>query len=72
MWLRIFSWVGFPSDNGIFLDHKKMHADATKLLKSLYLDLDTNAYTITLALASSRWWRVAKALSVESRSTHHG
>ena len=57
----------FPKRYGLFLDHKKMHADAKKQLKSLYLDLDTNAFTITLGTGQQQMVEVAKALSVESR-----
>lgn len=57
----------FPKKFGLFLDHKKMHAEAKKLLNSLYLDLDTNAFTINLGTGQQQMVEVAKALSVESR-----
>jgi ribose transport system ATP-binding protein len=57
----------FPKKNGFLLDHKKMHVDAGKLLKSLYLDLDTNANTINLGTGQQQMVEVAKALSVQSR-----
>ncbi len=57
----------FPKRYGLFLDHKKMHADAKKLLKSLFLDLDTNAFTVNLGTGQQQMVEVAKALSVESR-----
>lgn len=57
----------FPKKNGIFLDHKKMHADAQKLLKSLYLDLDTSLNTISLGTGQQQMVEVAKALSVNSK-----
>ena len=57
----------FPRKNGFLLDHKKMHADASKLLKSLYLDLDTNANAITLGTGQQQMVEIAKALSVNSK-----
>lgn len=57
----------FPKKNGFFLDHKKMHTDAKKLLKSLYLELDTNKFTFDLGTGQQQMVEVAKALSVESR-----
>jgi ribose transport system ATP-binding protein len=57
----------FPKKNGFLLDHKKMHTDAGKLLKSLYLELDTNANTINLGTGQQQMVEVAKALSMQSR-----
>ena len=57
----------FPKRYGLFLDHKKMHTDAKKLLKSLYLELDTNTFTFDLGTGQQQMVEVAKALSVESR-----
>jgi ribose transport system ATP-binding protein len=57
----------FPKKNGFLLDHKKMHTDAGKLLKSLYLELDTYANTINLGTGQQQMVEVAKALSMQSR-----
>ncbi len=57
----------FPKRMVFFLDHKKMHTDAKKLLKSLYLELDTNTFTFDLGTGQQQMVEVAKALSVESR-----
>ena len=57
----------FPRINGLLLDHKKMHADASRLLKSLYLDMDTTANAITLGTGQQQMVEIAKALSMNSK-----
>lgn len=57
----------FPRRNGILLDHKRMHEESSRLLKSLYMDVDTHEETINLGTGQQQMVEVAKALSVESK-----
>lgn len=57
----------FPKIKGLLLDHKKMHADASKLLKSLYLELDTNSNAIKLGTGQQQMVEIARALSMNSK-----
>jgi len=52
---------------GALVDHKKMHADAETLLRSLNTDVDTHATVKFLGVAQQQMCEVAKAVSVNAR-----
>jgi len=56
----------FPKRWG-FIDHKKMHGDATELLSSLNMKVDTHALIADLTTAEQQMVEVAKALSIQSK-----
>ena len=49
------------------LDHRKMHADARRLLDRLAVDLDTRLEVHSLSTAQQQLVEIAKALSVDAR-----
>ena len=57
----------FPKKAGLLIDHKKLHADAAIFLKSLGLNIDTNAFCADLGTGQQQMVEVAKALTMESR-----
>jgi len=56
----------FPKKHGL-IDHKKMHADAAKILSSMNMNVDTQSLIVDLGVAQQQMVEVAKALSVESK-----
>jgi ribose transport system ATP-binding protein len=56
----------FPLKYGL-LDHKKMHADAERLLAALNMRVDTHAMIVDLTTAQQQMVEVAKALSIKSK-----
>lgn len=49
------------------IDHKKLHRDATEVLKSVGLDIDTHAFCGELGTGEQQMVEVAKALTMESK-----
>ncbi|MCS6766306.1 MAG: sugar ABC transporter ATP-binding protein [Candidatus Protistobacter heckmanni] len=49
------------------IDHKRMHADARRILERLGMTLDTHALIDTLGVAQQQMVEIAKALSQEAR-----
>src|SRR5204862_3812190 len=49
------------------IDHRKMHAEARRLLETLGVDLDTRALVHTLGVAQQQIVEIAKALSQDAR-----
>lgn len=53
---------------GIFLlDHKKMHEEASRMLKNLNMNVDTYAKTVDISTAQQQMVEVAKALTHQSK-----
>ncbi len=57
----------FPKKLGMIIDHKTLHAEATKVLKSLSLDIDTHAFCADLGTGQQQMVEVAKALTMDSK-----
>jgi ribose transport system ATP-binding protein len=56
----------FPKRYGL-IDHRKMHADASELLRSLNMLVDTHTLIVDLSTAQQQMVEVAKALSIQSK-----
>jgi ribose transport system ATP-binding protein len=56
----------FPMKYGL-IDHKKMHADAAAVLRSLNMYVDTHTLIVDLSTAQQQMVEVAKALSIKSK-----
>jgi ribose transport system ATP-binding protein len=53
--------------NGIFLDKTKMHDEASRLLRSMEVDIDTRALIINLGVADQQMVEIFKALVVDAK-----
>jgi ribose transport system ATP-binding protein len=53
--------------NGIFLDKTKMHVEASRLLRSMGVDIDTYALIINLGVADQQMVEIFKALVVDAK-----
>jgi ABC-type sugar transport system ATPase subunit len=56
----------FPKRFGL-IDHQKLHADASELLRSLNMLVDTHTLIVDLSTAQQQMVEVAKALSIQSK-----
>jgi len=57
----------FPKRAGLLIDHKKLHEEAARVLKSLSLDIDTHAFCADLGTGQQQMVEVAKTLTMESK-----
>ena len=57
----------FPKKYGLLIDHKTLHKEAAKVLKSLALNIDTNSFCADLGTGQQQMVEVAKALTMQSR-----
>jgi ribose transport system ATP-binding protein len=53
--------------NGLFLNKAKMHQEATKLLNSIGVNVDTHSLIIELGVADQQMVEISKALAVEAK-----
>ncbi len=53
--------------NGFILDKARMHSEATQLLKSIGVDVDTRSLIINLGVADQQMVEISKALAVDAR-----
>ena len=53
--------------NGFILDKAKMHSEASQLLKSIGVDVDTRSLIINLGVADQQMVEISKALAVDAR-----
>ncbi len=52
-----------PKKNGFMIDHKRMHQESERLLKSLNMEVDTHAHASDIPVAQQQMVEVAKALT---------
>lgn len=60
-------FVGRQPKKGPFIDDKKMHQDAAKVLNDLGIKIDTHATVGTLSVAQQQMVEIAKAISMDSK-----
>lgn len=60
-------YIGRYPMKGIFVDHKKMEADAAKVLKEVHLNYDPTAKLKTLSVSQMQLVEIAKAVSAECK-----
>ncbi|MDR0361575.1 MAG: sugar ABC transporter ATP-binding protein [Planctomycetota bacterium] len=60
-------FLGRESMKGLFIDSRKMHGDAQRLLDSFNMDLDAEAIVKSLPIAKRQMVEIVKAISENSR-----
>lgn len=60
-------FIGRAHTKGLFIDDKKMHQEAKKILDGLGIDLDTYAQVDSLSVAQQQMVEIAKAISFNSK-----
>lgn len=60
-------FIGRPPKKGPFIDDKKLHADAQKVLDGLGIDINSHALVNTLSVAQQQMVEIAKAISRNCR-----
>ncbi|MGL4947117.1 MAG: galactose/methyl galactoside ABC transporter ATP-binding protein MglA [Cetobacterium sp.] len=60
-------WLGRYPLKGIFVDHKKMYEDTSKIFKELEIDVDPKAKVSTLSVSQMQMIEIAKAFSYNSK-----
>jgi ribose transport system ATP-binding protein len=60
-------YIGRPPKKGIFVDDKKMHANAREVLKGLGININTYALVGSLSVAQQQMVEIAKVISRSSR-----
>ena len=60
-------FIGRAPKKGMFIDDKRMHQEAKKILDDLGIDLDTYAMVGSLSIAKQQMVEIAKAISFNSR-----
>ena len=60
-------FIGRAPKKGMFIDDKRMHQEAKKILDDLGIDLDTYAMVGSLSIAKQQMVEIAKAISFNSK-----
>lgn len=60
-------FIGRAHKKGIFIDDRRMHREAKKILDDLGIDLDTYAMVGSLSIAKQQMVEIAKAISLNSK-----
>lgn len=60
-------FIGRTHKKGLFIDDKKMHEEAKKILDGLGIDLDTYVQVDSLSVAQQQMVEIAKAISFNSK-----
>lgn len=60
-------FIGRAHKKGLFIDDKKMHEEARKILDELGIDISTYAQVSTLSVAKQQMVEIAKAISFNSK-----
>ncbi|MGL5053322.1 MAG: galactose/methyl galactoside ABC transporter ATP-binding protein MglA [Cetobacterium sp.] len=60
-------WLGRYPLKGIFIDHKKMYCDTSRIFKELEIEVDPNAKVSTLSVSQMQMIEIAKAFSYNSK-----
>lgn len=60
-------FIGRAPKKGMFIDDRRMHQEAKKILDDLGIDLDTYAMVGSLSIAKQQMVEIAKAISFNSR-----
>lgn len=60
-------FIGRAHKKGLFIDDKRMHEEAKRILDDLGIELDTYAHVGSLSIAQQQMVEIAKAISFNSR-----